>query len=306
MSRQFPRLSAEVWHTYLLLNRFVSVAELRTATGLPEAAIGQHLATLREQGLIDQEDRGGTTVYRRTSASSPDVQSEPPAAPAEEQPGHAPVLAVTDRAAPPDIAAGADRSRASPAAPASPAVLFADGDPAPEPPAVPAKNAVRRAVLSLLAAIGLVLVIALVWSQTADRADRSGTATGEDPTVAGSDPTAPTTPGDGDPEATPTGDPEDTPTTPGDGTLQLEFSSYSGEPFETVPIQGTYVGAEPGTSLRVQRQADGTWVSFPLRAVTDEDGNFSTFVELGPGRYRLRVTDVAEDVVSEVFLLRIA
>jgi hypothetical protein len=130
--------------------------------------------------------------------------------------------------------------------------------------------------------------------------------------VAGADITTQATPGKGNPKDTPTGGPEDTATgDPGDtpapdaGSLQLEFPSYSGRPFDTVPIQGSYVGAESGTSLHVQRQQDGSWLSFPLRAVTNEDGNFSTYVELGPGRYRLRVADVQKGVVSEEFLLRI-
>jgi hypothetical protein len=172
----------------------------------------------------------------------------------------------------------------------------------------------------VLALIGLVLIITLVWAGLGDQ--DSGTSTsGEDPTAAGTDIATPTTPGEGDPEGsptgdpegtptgdpegTPTGDPEEPPTTPEEGSLQLESSSYSGQPFETVPIQGTYAGAEPGTTLRVQRQQDGSWVSFPLRAVTDEDGNFSTYVELGPGTYRLRVADVEKDVVSDEFVLRI-
>ena len=334
MSNQVPRLRVEVWHLYMLLDRFVSVAELRTATGLPEAAIGQHLAILREKGLIDQEEREGATVYRRISASSRVVPSKPPTPAPNRNAGYARDRAVTNRPASSEAVGVADRSPARPAAavpsearfsagPAAPvhpadrstARVAAPPPPAADPPAdegarigpaAPQTRSVsRRAALPVLAALALVLVMALVWTQLGAGGSRTST-TGEDSAVAGVGNPTPAEPGDGNPDGASTSDVNEPPTTPEEeASLQIESPSYSGEPFETLPIQGTYVGAEPGTSLRVQRQQDGSWVGFPLHAVTDDEGNFSTYVELGPGRYRLRMADVENGVVSDAFVLRI-
>jgi hypothetical protein len=116
-------------------------------------------------------------------------------------------------------------------------------------------------------------------------------------------------PGSAGPRST-SEDPTDPPEDSGIGAppaerLQLQDTSYSGEAFEAVPIKGTYVGADAGITLRVQRRQDGEWVSFPVPAVTNDDGSFRAFVQLGAGRYRLRITDPESDVVSDEIVLRI-
>jgi len=105
----------------------------------------------------------------------------------------------------------------------------------------------------------------------------------------------------------PTGEGDTAPgSTQGTERFRLESLSYEGEPFETIPIKGTYVGAPAGTTLRVQRQEDDGWVDFPLPAATDEDGRFSAYVELAePGRNRLRIADPEVGAVSDVLVLRI-
>ena len=89
-------------------------------------------------------------------------------------------------------------------------------------------------------------------------------------------------------------------TTP--GVIQLAEPAYSAKPFETVPIQGTYGGAAD-TFLRIERWEGGKWVAFPILTKTDRSGEFTAYVELGPGRYRLRVVDPDSGVASEPFVL---
>jgi hypothetical protein len=85
--------------------------------------------------------------------------------------------------------------------------------------------------------------------------------------------------------------------------IQVEKVVDSAKPFQTVRIQGTYRGGA-NTILRVQRWEAGKWVSFPLPTKTDQSGQFSTHVELGPpGSYRLRVLDPASGVASRIFVL---
>ena len=86
-------------------------------------------------------------------------------------------------------------------------------------------------------------------------------------------------------------------------TIQLEDLADSANPFQTVPIQGTYHGGGD-TLLRVQRWESGKWLDFPLPTKTDELGRFTAYVELGqPGRYTLRVLDPDSGVTSKILVL---
>ena len=88
-------------------------------------------------------------------------------------------------------------------------------------------------------------------------------------------------------------------------TILLEPPAGSAKPFEAVRISGNYHGGS-GRLLHVQQREGNRWLSFPLAAITDRSGNFSTYVELGkPGRYRLRVLDPETGVTSESFVLLI-
>jgi hypothetical protein len=82
----------------------------------------------------------------------------------------------------------------------------------------------------------------------------------------------------------------------------LEDLPNSARPFETVPIEGTYRGGAD-TFLRVQRWEGGNWLTFPVPAKTDQSGMFTAYVELGPGRYQLRVVHLGSGVTSKPFVL---
>ena len=87
-------------------------------------------------------------------------------------------------------------------------------------------------------------------------------------------------------------------------TIQLENPPDSGNAFEIVRIRGTYPGG-PDTFLQVQRREAGKWLSFPmLPTKTDQSGQFTAYVELGPpGRYRLRLLDPESGAKSKSFVL---
>ena len=88
--------------------------------------------------------------------------------------------------------------------------------------------------------------------------------------------------------------------------FELASTTYSGEAFETVPIDGVLQGAPAGTTLRVQLRQDGGWQAFPLPTTTDAAGRFTAYVELGePGTYELRVRDPSTRQVSPVVTLQI-
>jgi hypothetical protein len=93
---------------------------------------------------------------------------------------------------------------------------------------------------------------------------------------------------------------------PSPPAIELTTTTLSAEPFQTVRLRGTYAPLDRPTALRVQRQQQGEWVSFPLPVVTDGSGNFTAHVDLGrPGRYRLRIMDPETDTTSDVAVLHI-
>lgn len=84
--------------------------------------------------------------------------------------------------------------------------------------------------------------------------------------------------------------------------LATSFSS-AGEP---VPVKGRYVGADPGTTLLLERRTGDRWRAFPLPTVTRAGGRYSSVIQLvEPGRYDIRAHDPAADVVSDVVTLEI-
>ena len=86
-------------------------------------------------------------------------------------------------------------------------------------------------------------------------------------------------------------------------TIQLEDPAAAAKPFQTVQIQGRYRGGA-GTSLRVQREEGGQWLTFPLPTKTDQSGQFTAYVELGkPGLYQVRVVDPDSNTTSKPSVL---
>ena len=162
----------------------------------------------------------------------------------------------------------------------------------PEPVQTPAKKT-RFVYLALAATLLAVLLIgALLFGVSRDGGVRAQSI----PTVTA---TATAT------ASKPTSEPSDKSTATGGKvpTIQLEDLADSARPFQTVRIKGTYRGG-PDTFVQVQRWEGGEWLASPIPAKTDESGQFTTFVELGPpGRYRLRVVDPDSGVTSETFVL---
>ncbi len=73
--------------------------------------------------------------------------------------------------------------------------------------------------------------------------------------------------------------------------IQTSSLFYFGAPLETIHIPGTYHGVNAATELRLQLRRPEGWTAFPLPVVTHPSGEFRAYVELGAGRYRLRVMD---------------
>jgi non-ribosomal peptide synthetase-like protein len=85
--------------------------------------------------------------------------------------------------------------------------------------------------------------------------------------------------------------------------IHLVDSAVSAKPFQTVRIHGTYPGGA-GTFLRLQRWEAGNWLAFPLPTMTDQSGQFTTYVQIGqPGQYQLRALDPDSGVTSKPFVL---
>ncbi len=89
--------------------------------------------------------------------------------------------------------------------------------------------------------------------------------------------------------------------------IELEPLFHFAETFETVRIQGRCFGSHGRTTLQVQLEQHGSWVSLPLPATTDRSGFFSAYVELGkPGQYLVRVVDRQAATVSNVVFVNIS
>ena len=170
------------------------------------------------------------------------------------------------------------------------------------PPAAPPRIRHRRRVGILATAAALVLL-----------ATSSAAWLIAEPASSGAPPAATIQSGQSAARVSPTADPgtpEPTPTprtTAGSDpvleTIQVEGSGVTAEPFETVPIRGTYRGGAQ-RFLQVQWRVNGSWQAFPVPAKTDESGQFTAYVEMSrPNDYRLRVRDPQSGVTSDSFTL---
>ena len=83
-----------------------------------------------------------------------------------------------------------------------------------------------------------------------------------------------------------------------ESTIQLDELVGSGRPYQAVPIRGTQSDG-PNSLLQVQRREGQEWVSFPVPTMTDQSGDFTTYVELAkPGGYWLRVLNPRSGATS--------
>jgi len=84
-------------------------------------------------------------------------------------------------------------------------------------------------------------------------------------------------------------------------SIETASSFYFGQGFETIRIPGTYRGGDLPARLRVMvRGHRGGWTEFPLPVVTERSGKFTASVDLGRGRYRLRLVDPASGTTSRL------
>jgi hypothetical protein len=200
----------------------------------------------------------------------------------------------------PFVLAGTAASAASPGPAAAPD-LTAVSAPAPARVARPGLTAVRRGVL--VAAVFFVVGCAVVLYQVAPGfltfGSRPSPTASSAPTTVGA---VSASPGgvSSSIDRSPASDPRNG-SAQGEA-IQLEDLPNSARPFETVPIEGTYRGGAD-TFLRVQRWEGGNWLTFPVPAKTDQSGMFTAYVELGPGRYQLRVVHLGSGVTSKPFVL---
>jgi hypothetical protein len=85
--------------------------------------------------------------------------------------------------------------------------------------------------------------------------------------------------------------------------IEMSSPSYFGRPFETIQLAGRYLGVHTPRTLRVQVRQPTGWKQFPLPTVTQPSGTFRAYVELGRGRYRVRLVDPDKDRASAAVTL---
>ncbi len=90
-----------------------------------------------------------------------------------------------------------------------------------------------------------------------------------------------------------------------DGAIELRASKRRVASYGRVTLSGHYPGGN-GTTLRVQRREDGSWVAFPTSATVDGDA-FSTYVASGqPGPNHFRVVDPSTGAASNVVVFTVS
>jgi hypothetical protein len=76
--------------------------------------------------------------------------------------------------------------------------------------------------------------------------------------------------------------------------------------YHALRLHGRYREAKGRVSLRVQERIGHKWITYPLPAVTDSAGRFSTFVSLARlGLARVRVVDLETGLASAALTIRV-
>ena len=165
------------------------------------------------------------------------------------------------------------------------------------------RRAIILAVVALVVALDVLLWMRLVQGGGDDEAS---------PTPATSSVTATSSDGEGatTPSATseaPSSAGTSSATPPSDPAISLDSRDQSVPILAVVKLTGEYPGAAPGTELRVQRLADGTWVDFPLPTVVQPSGRFVTRVQMGgTGTNQIRVVEPDSGDRSNTIVIEIS
>ena len=167
----------------------------------------------------------------------------------------------------------------------------------------PQRRDIKPRVVVAAIVLALVLVVVLALLLRSRQEPLSGSAGGD---TSGSGTTLPSSSSSVSTASSPTSptSPATVVSTPVE-TVSIETASVSfvGKPFETINIPGTYHGAPGVTLLRVELRRRRQWTPFPLPVSTKPTGEFIAYVQLGAGRYRLRIVDPATGTTSATLTL---
>jgi hypothetical protein len=88
--------------------------------------------------------------------------------------------------------------------------------------------------------------------------------------------------------------------------IRLVAQSDTDKRYHALRLHGRYREAKGRVSLRVQERIGHKWITYPLPAVTDSAGRFSTFVSLARlGLARVRVVDLETGLASPALTIRV-
>jgi hypothetical protein len=93
---------------------------------------------------------------------------------------------------------------------------------------------------------------------------------------------------------------------PAKRSIRLIARADTDKRYHALPLRGRYPDARRPVTLHVQERIKHRWVTYPLPAVTDTSGRFSTFVSLARlGLARVRVVDLRTGLASPVLTIRV-
>jgi hypothetical protein len=143
----------------------------------------------------------------------------------------------------------------------------------------------RTIAFSVLGLVAVGVVIGLLVGGLGLAAVRTADLAGDDPEPSRAAQTSDADDEDGGedvtdepPEPQSTADDEETRTPRRDRRPVLRTSSTSVSSSDQVDLTGRFPRLDGGVSVQVQRREGGSWVDFPVTALTQEDGSFSTYV----------------------------
>jgi hypothetical protein len=88
--------------------------------------------------------------------------------------------------------------------------------------------------------------------------------------------------------------------------IHLVAASSTAKRYHALRLHGRYKGVQRPVSLRVQERIKHTWVTYPLPAMTNSSGRFTTFVSLARfGLARVRVIDPRTGLAAPAVSVRV-
>lgn len=93
---------------------------------------------------------------------------------------------------------------------------------------------------------------------------------------------------------------------PAKRSIRLMAQADTDKRYHALRLRGRYPDAQRSVTLNVQERVKHRWITYPLPAVTDSSGRFSTFVSLARlGLARVRVVDLSTGLTSPVLTIRV-